>query len=485
MSEMTKLSPIEFAATPAKLWTPRIPADQLWTNELSSFDGYLPAEEIVDLSAEFLDRDYWQPDYKVGSYSRSAQNQKLIDIAVALRGRGDHDASMIDSELAISLERTNKTFDLYEGIEAPDFDGSFAFVVPTRIDSQVSEYGDEILPYLTLLRHVDNFTRQRLLAGTCPWVLDIYQPDSNGRQGAMIFAPVFKDIQTDVKDPIEALATTSDIISDTITFARDRLGIEVAGLGATLPLLTYMAKKYLGKELAVDGVTTTTGHGGTVWLINETIRQARNELTLPDSNTVSVIGTGGIGKSAADYILSSDPDSLVQLYDIKPQKLQSVAEELRAKYGTNRVQASDNIRTLLNNKGIIVSAVTSPIALNGPGNDNLDLRDSFIVDDSQPHGVDRTEVEALGGHVGWVIGKDGTTTRSLTFVNGFSYGGWGPAKGNEVWGCQAEAGVVFLGDAKEAAINEAVTPESAHRIGQLCTDLGIAAAPLQSFGRYI
>lgn len=461
-------------------------SEQLWGSQLRDFDGFLPAEQLVDLSGEsVMSQEHWQPNYSPSSYDRNGQVQKLIDVAELLKVNGSVDLTTIDQDLHESIMRTNKTFDLYEGKEAPDFDGSFAFVVPTRIERNSAEYGDEILPYLTILRHVDNATRQRALAGTCPWVLDIYHPDDKDKQGAMLFAPVFKDLSTDVPDVAQALSTSFDIIEDTIRFANEKLGANVAGLGATLPLLTYMSDKYLGRKLDVPGVTTTTGHGGTVWLLNETIARARNKLNLVETDQVGVIGTGGIGKSTADYILSSDKYTTVNLFDINQEKLANVAVELSEKYGAKRVRTADSIRDVLKKQGVIVSAVTSPITLSQPEYDGLELSGAFILDDSQPHGVDREDVEAKGGKVGWVIGKDNTTTQSLTFLNGFNYGGWGPAKSNEVWGCQAEAGVIHLQEAYDAAITKAVTPETAHRIGDLCIASGIAAADLQSFGRYL
>lgn len=464
-----------------------LPQEQLWGNALSGFDAFIPPDQLIDLSeSPALKQSHWQPDYRPSNYNRERQLQKLIDVAHLLKQRGDVSSGVIDKELAESVDRTNKTFDLYEGKQAPDFEGSFAFMVPTRIDRHSSEYGDEILPYLTILRHVDNATRQLALAGTCPWILDIYHPDGQGKQGAMIFAPVFHDLEKDAPNRLQALETTFDIISDSARFARDKLGASVVGLGATFPLLTHMSAKILGKDINdLPGLTVTTGHGGTVWLINETINRARSELSLADSDQIGIIGTGGIGRSAADYILKSDPSAAVNLYDNNQERLRKVALELDEKYDHRRVQTAGSIRELLDKKGIVVSAVTSPITFLGQEYEGLNLEGSFILDDSQPHAVAREEVEARGGKVGWVIGKDGTPTQALTFVNGFNYGGWGPVASNEVWGCQAEAGVIYLQDAPEVAIKEAVTPETARKIGELCELSEIGPAPLQSFGKYI
>jgi predicted amino acid dehydrogenase len=459
---------------------------QLWGDRIADFDGFIPTDKLIDLSnSSVMDCEYWKPDYNPEHYNRDKQLRKLADVADLLRADGRVATETIDRELAESLERTSKTFAIYEGQEAPDFDGSFAFIVPTRIDRNSAEYGDEILPYLTILRHVDNATRQLVLAGTCPWVLDIYGNDGVGKQGAMVFAPVFKNLMEDAPDLAAALATAHSVIDDTVRFTQERLGVTVAGLGATLPMLTHLATKMMGLKLEVPGLTTTSGHGGTVWLLNETINEARNQLIIADSDQIGIIGTGGIGRSTADYILDGDKAATVNLYDKDLAKMALVARELGEKYGPKRVHTAQNIRSLLDHRGIIVSAVTSPIELSDPVFEGLNLEGTFILDDSQPHGVDRIEVESRGGHVGWVIGHDGTPGGTLTFTNGFDYGGWGPAKRDEVWGCQAEAGAIYFQSSPEAASMKAVTPESARRIGALCRQSGVSAAQLQSFGKYI
>jgi hypothetical protein len=102
--------------------------------------------------------------------------------------------------------------------------------------------------------------------------------------------------------------------------------------------------------------------------------------------------------------------------------------------------------------GIIVSAVTSPIAV---------------------------------GQVDWVIGEDRSECGALTFAGGFDYRGWGPVRSNEVWGCEAEAGSIYLQHAPEAAVTTTVTPDAARRIGRLCDASRVGPAPLQSLGRYL
>jgi hypothetical protein len=110
---------------------------------------------------------------------------------------------------------------------------------------------------------------------------------------------------------------------------------------------------------------------------------------------------------------------------------------------------------------------------------------TFVLDDSQLRAVSREAVEARGGHVAWVIGEDRSECGALTFAGGFDYRGWGPVRSSEVWGCEAEAGSIYLQQAPEAAVTTAVTPDAARRIGQLCEASLVGPAPLQSFGRYL
>jgi hypothetical protein len=123
----------------------------------------------------------------------------------------------------------------------------------------------------------------------------------------MVLAPLFKDMSNGLSDPLRALEAGFDVLADTARFVRDRLGGRVMGLGATLPLLRYLAAKHLGKTLSLPGLTITTGHGGTVWLLNEAIKLARATLPVIGAANIGMIGTGGIGRSTADYLLTEDP----------------------------------------------------------------------------------------------------------------------------------------------------------------------------------
>jgi predicted amino acid dehydrogenase len=429
--------------------------------------------------------DHWQPSYDPAEYDLGRQLRKLRDVAEFLMRSSAVDPDTIDRHLAESIAHMRRSFDVYEGRIDPGFAGSFCFVVPTRVARGSNEYSDEVVGTLPLLRHVGHTTRQLVLAGICPSVIETYRPDPTGRQGAMVLAPIFKDIASDISNPAWALALTYRVIADTAWFIRNRLGAEVMGLGATLPLLTFLARKHLGLSVEEPGLTLTTGHGGTVWLLNETIEQARDQLSLRGTDRVGFIGAGGIGRSAAAYLLSGDPAAEVTLYDSDTAKLHRVTAELAAQYGTGRVTAARDSCDILSRGGVIVSAVTSPISLTGPEYEGLALDGTFVLDDSQPHAVSRESVEARGGHVGWVIGEDRSERGVLTFTRDFDYGGWGPVRCNEVWGCEAEAGSIYLQSARDAAITKAVTPDAARRIGELCQASSIGPAPLQSFGKYL
>jgi hypothetical protein len=134
------------------------------------------------------------------------------------------------------------------------------------------------------------------------------------------------------------------------------------------------------------------------------------------------MGARGIGRSAAAYLLESDPSAQVRLYDSDRAKLDRVAGDLATTYGTRRVSSARHSRDILGRRGIIVSAVTSPVVLFGSEDEGLDLDGTFVLDDSEPHAVSREAIEARGGQVAWVIGEDRSECRALTLAGGFEVG---------------------------------------------------------------
>src|SRR3990167_2489467 len=78
-------------------------------------------------------------------------------------------------------------------------------------------------------------------------------------------------------------------------FAKDKLGVQIVGLGETLAANTHH-----GKVVDDEVVHTTTGHGYTTYLIKATAEQAATLAHLDLSrSTISIIGAAGsIGRSS-------------------------------------------------------------------------------------------------------------------------------------------------------------------------------------------
>jgi hypothetical protein len=434
---------------------------------------------IQDLTP-YLTAEYWEPNYL--RFDRGIQLQKLDDIAILLKASGDYDSNEITELHERCQQDTNAAFDLYEGIVEPEQEGSFAFTVPTRQSALFPGSGKEAEQFLPLLRYTDPTTRYRTLVGNCPWVLGEYNEDENGKRGVMLFAPAYFDMMFDLPDryPQENRAKNvgQEILQRTAEFARHRLGVEVMGLGAILPKVADF-----GQSISVEGLHTTTGHGGTVWLVKETIDKIKQEAAAGDTDTVGIVGAGSIGQSVADYVLSSDPSSSVLLFDVWGQRLQDVAKHLGERYDHRRVAVASNIAQVFHQAPISVSAVTRPIDIKAPEFEGIDLHGRFGVEDSQPHTLNG-DFEEKGGKIAWVIGRDNTPLRVATRRTHVDHGGLGPAEQGEIWGCEMEAAAISLTREFSARIKDEVTPKDVQRIGTLCTRLGFTPAPLQNNGQH-
>jgi hypothetical protein len=384
----------------------------------------------------------------------------------------------LDEELDRSLVTVERAFDIFEGRSIDERGGSFAFVVPPRIRRELDQCGDEAFDTLPLLRHVDAGTRQWAIAGCCPMVLDRYGVDQHGTRGVMLVAPVFADIFGDVLGLSCQVGLVRAIVRATVQMAVDRFGARTVGLGATLPRLTDY-----GRSVAEPGVRTTTGHAGTVWLLLETLRQARQ--LCPSNGPIGIVGAGAIGLAAAQSVLAGDPFSEIALYDVDRSRLRFAERRLCDSSDAARVTISTDLPQLLGTCPVTVAAATTPISLAVAEYDELDLGGKVIVDDSQPPVFQRSEVESHGGRLVWVIGRDGSGSGVVTRSAGFRYGGCGPVSNDEVWGCEAEAAALAVCGRDQPGICGPVTIEDTGRIGSLCRQLGIRTAPLQSFGAYV
>ncbi len=452
-----------------------------------------PFEEVSDIRTSVMDADtvkevyekfgdYWKPDYSL--YRRpddglAIMKQKFVDIAGALKNESGMTLTekQIEEDLVTSLESVDRFYEEWTSEENLG-NGSFAFMVPTRAERE-NGFAPEYKPFYPLISHIGSRLGQLMLVGTPPFVVDRYSKGENGsgEQGVMLFAPVFGDMMTDIKDPEELGSTFNQAIEDAVKFARDRLGVSSVGLGAILPAVTNF-----GRTINVEGVKTTTGHGGTIHLINETISQAAQQGIIDeDIRNIGVIGLGSIGASVADVVADQYPDANLVLCDTNPEKVARTIDSLNLPEGRYRVADSALSMLAMKDCKVIICATTTPVNIPEQVlNSGSQSIDRLIVDDSQPTAVNPIDAKNnAGAYVAWPIGSSSDTRLHR---ENFDYGDLGPI-GNGVWGCEAEAFTTWM--QPELALRGPVTPETAKRISDAATDLGIGAAALQCYGKYV
>ena len=393
------------------------------------------------------------------------------------------------AELAATRAFIESTYAMYNETPAPDSevasdaDGSFAFIVPARMSRKNTEYGQEVEPVIPAFRYLPNELRSQMLVGLPPFVIDQYREDEQGRRGYLILAPVYGDMMDDMSSLTELINAAHGNVNAAVDFAHRRFGVKTVGLGATLPALTSY-----GKSITNPNVITTTGHGGTAELINMTIESALQGRR-PES--VGVLGLGAIGASIAEIVAEKYPIP-VNVYDTKASKIGRLMAK-NAGLENPKFALSSSEKDLIDNSEVIVSAITSELDPEALGITTMEGK--IYVDDSQPGSLDPAKARALGGTLLWVIGSDSqgdTVTR-----RGYDYATL-VDQHTDVFGCEAEAASLYkygqellqrgMPEAaaerivRKVALREAVTPQSAGRIGALFRKFGIVAAQPQAFG---
>ncbi len=392
----------------------------------------------------------------------------------------DIEASRLFVESSFAMYNETPT----DGGVHDDVDGSFGFVVPTRLSRQSMEYGEEVETIMPILRYLPNDLRIAFAIGLPPCIIDTYSRDEDGKRGYLVLAPIFTDMMDDL-DLGDAYEVAINNINKTVDFAYHRLGAKIQGLGAIIPSLT----KY-GEKITNENVITTTGHGGTVQLIMDTIDRAVGEGYIEESQLkkIGVLGLGAIGRSIAEIVRYNYSDAEIRLYDIREGLVARVAGKIGA-------VAAQSETEVIRKSEIIISAVTTFIDPKAIGLGRNDVEGKMIVDDSQPCSFDPKAVEKLGGHVAWVIGANGIERSS------YDFGGSMANPTNEIFGCEAEAATMAayyseikrdglsddqaLGEVKKVALRSAVTPDKVKAIARLFSRYNVHAAPIQAFGRYL
>jgi len=413
-------------------------------------------------------------------------------IEIKMNGLISHLAEKFDGlihplEYETSKQFVSTAFDLYEdeSDKSPEYEGSFAFVVPVRMSRNNVEYGEEAEPISPLFRYIPNELKAQFLVGMPPFIIDRYEVDSNGKRGYVIWGAVSQDIIDDL-EPLDALVTGQKNVNNAIDFAQKKLGVKVVGLGATLPGVMN-----LGRDVTNDDVIVTTGHGGTVRLIEETIVAAKERgYVQADKEKIGVLGLGAIGSSIARLISRRFPESQVVIYDTDPAKIQRTGASLAAQESDYEVAESDV--NLITSADIVVSAVTNKIHLKKSGLNELNGK--FLIDDSEPACFDPDEVTSLNGRMTKVIGEDAAGTTAVR--EDYDYGTMLDAK-KDLFGCEAEAAslasyydeLIERGMpeklaariVRKVAITGPVSPQGARLIGALFKKYSIEPATFQAF----
>lgn len=446
------------------------------------------------------------PDYT--TFSRDAVLEKLDKVSEAVLAETDADAADVEDAYKKSTYFTNSSFDFYEGKKDLGRSIERAFVVPmrsTRKDhdemTQGNGYASESTPFIPLCDPVrfgvSSEIRMRTMYGLPPTILDTYLKSGDDKEtGALVLSPVYTDMIHDIRTDKESMAQRirlmevgAFILEKTAQFAHHQLGAKVIGLGATLPKITHFGQA-LRSMGGMENLTTTTGHGGTVYMIVETARKIMEETSIESHGKIGVIGgAGSIGWSSTVTALEMMPDHHLLSFDINKTRLYG---KIGSEKVGHRVSAADSAAEVLRNTNIILTAITGRIDLDDEAYKDLDLTNKVIIDDSQPGCFDAAQVEARGGKLVWVVGEDNSGSKFITrdgyYTNGVPYN-YGNNSGlfgfHSEFACGQEAAVIARSGEYHNAITAEVEPRNVRVISGLFRAAGVGVAPFQAFGRSV
>lgn len=411
---------------------------------------------------------YWHPD-------RHDTNQELMLRRLNhLKGMG-----LPVEDINSSTEHAERSFGVFRGNEAAPFEGSYAFIAPTRIerDSKLDYTNEARGPY-PAITHLQQDAAQVFLSAQSPCILDYYGEDPNSPNGVMVFAPLFMDMLKDYEtDPLLADPNfVTEVMNATVAFARDRGGVEYAGLAAVLPALTNF-----GQSITEKGVELSTGHAGTVWAMEESalkvIEEGLGDVLKGDiEQGLTIVGLGGIGLSTAVSLRRRYPNIPLHVYDNRQKAVDRARTQLNGS-----VVYHSSLEAAMNTTRLTLSAVTGQLDLNGVNKEGL-----VVVDDSQPGSVDQDLLRESGGFVVGVYTDGGSmTTRNL-----FDYAGRCAVGSSETFSCHANVAAVAAeagegGIVADLCFRRPVEPNDVARVAELFGRHGVKAAPLQwGWGNY-
>ncbi|HEX8763165.1 MAG TPA: NAD(P)-binding domain-containing protein [Candidatus Saccharimonadales bacterium] len=446
--------------------------------------GFLLETGIVDLPVDPEARIAYYTDY-----NEDLTRKKILSFVDYLERNHADKVNVVELEATRAF--IDSTYAMYQdGIEEnrviADADGSFAFVVPARVGRDHADYGKEVEPPLPALRYVPNELRAAMMAGLPPFVIDTYQRSEDGKRGYLVFAPVFEDMRTDLADVRNPMQYLRKNVNDAVDFARRRFGVEVVGLGATLPAIT----RY-GKEITNPDVITTTGHAGTVDLIRDTVELNADGRRL---KKIGVLGLGSIGESIVRVMAEEHPEATIAVYDRQSALIGRATRDASVlENGEKQIIAMENEKAVIDTSEVVISAITSQLDLKTLGIQSLEGK--IIVDDSQPGSMTPEQVKELGGTLLWVIGRD--VNGRVANRRGYDYATMVDSR-TDVFGCEAEAASISAYRAElrtrgmtESVINRItdkialkgpVTVQHVRYMSALFTKFGILPSEPQAFG---
>jgi len=463
-------------------------------------DSPRTAEEMTAVEAHLAAKGgAWTatpPNYT--NFDRDQMLQRLDDVAAAIAIETDADDVDIKRAWLASQDFVNASFDFFQGRREIGRPVSRAFCVPMRSTRDDEANASESTPFFPLYDPVrfavSSQVRMRGIYGVPPTVLDTYtKSDHDNETGALVLVPMYSDMLKDIwpdRADLAAAARMAEVagvvLRASAEFAHLRLGARVLGLGAILPHPTITN---FGRKLhAIDGMqnlVTTTGHGGTVYMIVATVRKILSETSIQSRGKIGVIGgAGSIGWSTTVAALEMIDGHEIYTYDKRIADL-----KIQASLST-RIKVAPTAADVLRDANIIVAAVTGKIDLAADEFAGLDLNGKVIIDDSQPGCFDKEQVEARGGKLVWVVGedasdrqfitRDGLHTDGMPYNYGDNAGLYGRAS---EFGCGQEAAVIAAHRAYDRAITGPVTPQNVREIGELFEDSGVRVAPFQAYGQ--
>lgn len=286
---------------------------------------------ILNLKPRWRD----QPQYT--TFNEDKLRRCIDDVYGALCACWGHQ-NEFDTKRGISHKTVDRAFRDYRSKELEP--AEYTFLVPKKIerlegktptDGCISEL-DLHMPIYSQRHGIDANIAQRGVVGMPPVILSHKNasPVANQRD-IIVCSPLETSMLADyVSSPNKAINALQQAklmrdlqknIQTSMKFIK-KMGCRVVGLGATLltPALTNF-----GQRIKTSGVTTTTGHGGTVHLVAETVTASVAHLGKRSRSTIGIIGAAGlIGSSTLAVIRKRMPEFDIVAYDVRQLNLRKI-----------------------------------------------------------------------------------------------------------------------------------------------------------------